>query len=92
MEKAGLSEEELAGIRDTEPEFLTSFETAAALREYNMYRRGDGRYGGDDPDTGIYTPQEPPFSASYIGRLIDHAADMLSMPRSEPFNDEAYDL
>lgn len=84
----GLSEEETGRLARTDPAELTCTETAAALREYNMWRRGEGRYCGED-DKGVYIPVGAPFSASYIGRLIDHAAGMLEIQTADPFNYEA---
>lgn len=70
------------------PRFMGGTETAAALREYGTWILGGGVQACGEESIHVGAP----FTARYIGELMIHAADMLSVQCSDQFNDEAYDI
>lgn len=48
---------------------------AEMLREYNRWRRGEGKYAWDSDPEAEYI--EPPYAPKTLGRIIEDAADML---------------
>ena len=53
---------------------------AEYLREHNMWRRSEGKYAWNP---NLCINDDPPFSPTTVGKIIDAAADFLSMMKVE---------
>lgn len=55
------------------PSLMTSHELADALKEYQEYRRGIGKYEWKEDPIAEHAEVEAPFSPKVLGRLLDEA-------------------